>query len=120
GPEHVAEELAGDLVGVGALAEAGLLGEHRAIEPVEQRAGGAADDAGLREVHVGVDEAGEDDPRAHVEDRLAGELPREGPHLEEGAVLVEANQAIVEVEGLAAGATLVVASVVRRGPDLAT
>ena len=62
-----------------------LLGQRALVEPVEQRHAEPADDAHLREVHVGVDEPGQHHALAEVEDvarpdarRARGEGPAGG------------------------------------------
>jgi hypothetical protein len=55
---ETADELVGHAGRVGGVGHPGFLGQRVAVEPFEQRHPHAADRADLREVHVGVDEAG--------------------------------------------------------------
>ena len=54
------------------VGEPRLLGQRALLQPVEQRHAEPADRPDLREVHVGVDEAGQHQPLAQVDDLVAG------------------------------------------------
>ena len=66
------DELRGHRARVGPVGQLALLGQRAPLEPVEQRQAEAADRPDLREVDVGVDEAGEQQPAVQAGDRLAG------------------------------------------------
>ena len=59
GLDETVDEVGGDPGGVRRVGEPGLLGQGAVGQPVEQRQPEPADDPHLRQVHVGVDEAGE-------------------------------------------------------------
>ena len=70
------------LTGVRPVGELALLGQGASLQPVQQRHAQPADRADLREVHVRVDEAGDQQPAVEPSDRLVGVL---GPQRREAA-----------------------------------
>lgn len=63
-------ELAGHLCGIRRVGQPRLLGQGRVLEPVEQGHAEGADGADLRVVDVRVDEPGQQDTTAKVDDRV--------------------------------------------------
>ena len=93
GPGQAGDEVGGDRGGVRVVGEPGLLGQRALLQPVEQRHAEPADGPDLGEVHVGVDEPGQDQPAPQVHD-LVGAVVLVGERLagDDHAVLDDQGQ----------------------------
>ena len=92
---------AGDVVGIGAVGKAHLLGEGVGVQPVDQPLAPTGDDRGLGIVDVGVDEAGRDQVLSVIMHARAGMGRAQGSGLAHGgdAPGVDQNRAVGQMPG---------------------
>ncbi len=93
------QEDLGDLVGMGLVTELALGGEGIGVQPVQQLFAVGGDHPGLREMDVGIDEAGGDQRVAVLEDLDVADLAEQGFGVTEASDLavLHQQQAVLEV-----------------------